>query len=429
MWDADDDRLEAHTKASHLSKSPGFSLEDAFSEDDAVLDVTLEFNPATIRAALARTLAAGGLESSENQTDGEDGRGMHTGVSNHHPNHDRNGSAGVEDPDASVSTLDINASPAHIPGPAPEEWSRSTSYGHGYEYRQESQGSVSGMESLDNFSRISLSDSVHDLESVEMSLEPSEEQVAQEKDEEGDTEEDDEGLFRAVHIDLSQGGKPRVEEVTVVLPEPSNPHTPDRDGAGTPSPKPLVPPPLPSTSNNNHNTYTPPSTSTPTSKVFPNHQSQSQSVPELHSPITYRRSAEDTPTNGETDRIPPDSAGNVLSASSLVSASSATTSESIPAPNSTASPPNSSRSEPPRRGHRPSRSVGPSALDKVISKTRPSFLPPKPKTEDLKHMADWEAMMKQSRAVGEFHLGSLVWFLRFYASGGFKRIDLQLFSV
>jgi TBC1 domain family member 14 len=58
----------------------------------------------------------------------------------------------------------------------------------------------------------------------------------------------------------------------------------------------------------------------------------------------------------------------------------------------------------PRRlttGHRPTRSVGPSALEKVVSKTRPAYLPPKTKLEDNKHMADWERMMKQSRAAGE----------------------------
>lgn len=47
------------------------------------------------------------------------------------------------------------------------------------------------------------------------------------------------------------------------------------------------------------------------------------------------------------------------------------------------------------------RSMGPSMLDKVISKTRPTFLPPKPRAEDRKHMADWEQMMKRSRAAGE----------------------------
>ena len=40
-------------------------------------------------------------------------------------------------------------------------------------------------------------------------------------------------------------------------------------------------------------------------------------------------------------------------------------------------------------------------LDKVISKTRPPYLPPKPRTEDRKHLQDWEEMMKRSRAAGE----------------------------
>ncbi|KAF5388591.1 hypothetical protein D9757_004681 [Collybiopsis confluens] len=51
--------------------------------------------------------------------------------------------------------------------------------------------------------------------------------------------------------------------------------------------------------------------------------------------------------------------------------------------------------------HRPTRSTGPSALEKVRSKTRPSFLPPKSRQEDDKHMADWEVMMKHSRAAAE----------------------------
>lgn len=58
----------------------------------------------------------------------------------------------------------------------------------------------------------------------------------------------------------------------------------------------------------------------------------------------------------------------------------------------------------PSSKHRVTRSAGPSMLDKVVSKTRPSFLPPKPKQEDIKHMADWEKMMKQSRAAGELEL-------------------------
>ncbi|EJD54286.1 hypothetical protein AURDEDRAFT_51327 [Auricularia subglabra TFB-10046 SS5] len=43
-------------------------------------------------------------------------------------------------------------------------------------------------------------------------------------------------------------------------------------------------------------------------------------------------------------------------------------------------------------------SHGPSALEKVLSKTRPSYLPPKNKEEDNKHLKDWEDMMRKSRA-------------------------------
>ncbi|KAJ7808258.1 rab-GTPase-TBC domain-containing protein [Mycena olivaceomarginata] len=51
--------------------------------------------------------------------------------------------------------------------------------------------------------------------------------------------------------------------------------------------------------------------------------------------------------------------------------------------------------------HRPTRSSGPSALEKVMSRTRPSFLPPKSRQEDNKHLDEWESMMKQSRATAE----------------------------
>jgi hypothetical protein len=47
-------------------------------------------------------------------------------------------------------------------------------------------------------------------------------------------------------------------------------------------------------------------------------------------------------------------------------------------------------------------SAGPSAFQKVMSQTRPHFLPPKNRQEDQKHMADWQAMMKQSRFAGHF---------------------------
>jgi hypothetical protein len=50
---------------------------------------------------------------------------------------------------------------------------------------------------------------------------------------------------------------------------------------------------------------------------------------------------------------------------------------------------------------KPSKHVGQSALQKVISKTRPVHLPPKSREEDIKHQKVWEQMMKQSREAGE----------------------------
>ncbi|CAE7134799.1 unnamed protein product [Rhizoctonia solani] len=48
--------------------------------------------------------------------------------------------------------------------------------------------------------------------------------------------------------------------------------------------------------------------------------------------------------------------------------------------------------------HRQARSVGPSMLEQVISKTRPTHLPPKNKVEDVKHMNEFNEMMERSRA-------------------------------
>ncbi|KAH8120083.1 RabGAP/TBC [Phellopilus nigrolimitatus] len=61
---------------------------------------------------------------------------------------------------------------------------------------------------------------------------------------------------------------------------------------------------------------------------------------------------------------------------------------SLPAKSSVPRPPS----------HRITKSTGPSTFEKVLSKTRPTFLPPKARQEDMKHLADWETMMKQSRA-------------------------------
>ena len=69
-----------------------------------------------------------------------------------------------------------------------------------------------------------------------------------------------------------------------------------------------------------------------------------------------------------------------------------------------ASLPNTQTSVPPPQSHRSSRSTGPTMLQKVVSTTRPHFLPPKSRKEDLKHLADWETMMKQSQAKGSSDL-------------------------
>ncbi|KAL5518744.1 hypothetical protein ACEPAH_427 [Sanghuangporus vaninii] len=74
-----------------------------------------------------------------------------------------------------------------------------------------------------------------------------------------------------------------------------------------------------------------------------------------------------------------------------VPAAALSTSQSLPVAATATRPPT----------HRPTKSTGPSALEKVVSKTRPTFLPPKAKDEDLRHYADWETMMKQSKAAEE----------------------------
>ena len=98
----------------------------------------------------------------------------------------------------------------------------------------------------------------------------------------------------------------------------------------------------------------------------------------------------DTSASEDEPETPPDQASHERSAS--------TPSLRLPA---VGSRPTSSSSSPPSSiSHKPTRSVGPSVFERVISKTRPSFLPPKTRYEDQKHLADWERMMKRSRAAG-----------------------------
>ncbi|KAG6910512.1 hypothetical protein DXG01_009931 [Tephrocybe rancida] len=128
-----------------------------------------------------------------------------------------------------------------------------------------------------------------------------------------------------------------------------------------------------------------------------------------------------TPQSSSFSEYPPDSAQSTqslppppaphpatsvprpLSATPTVPIISAVASTSEPHSNSLSpsysAPPPQPKQKP--FSHRPTRSIGPSALEKVRSKTRPVFLPPKPRKEDNKHMADWQSMMKTSRAIAE----------------------------
>lgn len=107
----------------------------------------------------------------------------------------------------------------------------------------------------------------------------------------------------------------------------------------------------------------------------------SQSSPEIVQ-------AQSTPSSGSVTAV---SNASMRSKDGSTAVTSIPVSQSLPVAAGTSRP----------QTHRPSKSTGPSALEKVISKTRPTFLPPKPKQEDLQHLADWEAMMKQSREAGK----------------------------
>ena len=124
-----------------------------------------------------------------------------------------------------------------------------------------------------------------------------------------------------------------------------------------------------------------------------------------------------SPSSTSQEQHPPDSVASAVtlpitpqSGSSVAS----TGSLPMPSPNSSAPPSappttahEASASHPSFFTHRSTKShQGPSMLDKVVSKTRPTYLPPKPRTEDRKHMQDWEKMMKRSRAAGEYAWGS-----------------------
>ncbi|KAJ7786470.1 rab-GTPase-TBC domain-containing protein [Mycena metata] len=105
------------------------------------------------------------------------------------------------------------------------------------------------------------------------------------------------------------------------------------------------------------------------------------------------RTSDDTPPRPES----PSSSRSETAASNTPPDAGPST-ESIPPPST---PPIPVPLPPKNPAHRPTRSTGPSALEKVRSKTRPSFLPPKSREEDNKHLGEWESMMKLSRLTAE----------------------------
>ncbi|KAJ7492480.1 rab-GTPase-TBC domain-containing protein [Mycena latifolia] len=116
------------------------------------------------------------------------------------------------------------------------------------------------------------------------------------------------------------------------------------------------------------------------------------SLSEGSSSRTSSHSPPPRPTSAHSSRS--ESAADPLPSNNPASPPNGASSSISPSP-----PPPIPPSLPPT--HRPIRSSGPSALEKVRSRTRPSFLPPKSRQEDNKHLSEWESMMKQSRATAE----------------------------
>ncbi|PPQ99548.1 hypothetical protein CVT24_005336 [Panaeolus cyanescens] len=123
----------------------------------------------------------------------------------------------------------------------------------------------------------------------------------------------------------------------------------------------------------------------------------------LQSPLSDAPPLQSPPPSAPSPHTPDVTTPPATQPSSVpVSPASASSSSSMPTISTiiASNPPSNGLTEKPA-GHRPHRSMGPSMFEKVRSKTRPTFLPPKPRQEDEKHMADWQQMMKQSRAAAE----------------------------
>lgn len=315
--DDEQDSPGSHRPPSSLSRPARFNFDDAFSDADDQ-DEPFEFSPSAIRAELEKNLSHESSRSEAAWT----------------PNHDYSDllakisyakGEGV-DPDASVSTFDIDAGySSALPPPAHQPYS--PEFGISPQPSEDDVQSFDEVTLASDMSSVNLQSPQADPDEPPGYLTGPEHQPAYHPTATENTYEEYVGFVPTVEATTPPSHTP--------VRSPSPPSTPPHDGQASPS----------ATSSGSN-----PATS---------HSSHSASVPSL--PMTASTSLP-TPTSGRSDTSVKSAANNK---------------------------------------HRPSRSVGPSMLDKVISKTRPTFLPPKPKAEDRKHLADWEQMMKRSRVAGE----------------------------
>ncbi|KAH9913326.1 RabGAP/TBC [Epithele typhae] len=305
----------------------GFVLDDdAFSDND--IDVP-EFSPAAIREELAKSMARTGAA--------DDRWGSGAGVDLELDTNMNDLAAKIgyaADPDASVSTFDIDAEPDSPPRPA-------------------------------------RMDSLASMYDVPLSSEPSQERFSadnvraeplQECDEPEEIAEADGGGgsdYPAVQIDLS-GPTAQATEVGA--------HARARSSVSSAASQ-------------------------------PRSESETHDLPPISVSARHQHAASQHELR--TKPAPLDISGSGAAAGAAASASTSAlplpSSSSLPTPTVPQPPTPTSMAA----RHRPTRSVGPSMLDKVISKTRPPHLPPKPRTEDRKHLQDWEEMMRRSRATEE----------------------------
>lgn len=116
------------------------------------------------------------------------------------------------------------------------------------------------------------------------------------------------------------------------------------------------------------------STSPTTAVLSPSPLSRSQPLPDANTPSASRPNS--------SLAVP--STSSTASSSQHASAPPSAASSRKPSPN-------------PSSTHK---SSGPSAFEKVMSKTRPVYLPPKDREEDQRHLKAWEQMMKTSATHG-----------------------------